>query len=73
MSWLSTPIPIYQLLILLTVYVLYKELLKILLKALIKKWRLSRDNRASTLQASADPVLHDPALLGKPEATNPLP
>jgi uncharacterized protein (DUF608 family) len=39
MTWLTTPIPIYQLLILLTVYVLYKELIKLTLKALLKRIR----------------------------------
>lgn len=44
MSWLTTPIPIYQLLILLTIYVLYKEFVKIALKAFIRYLKSRRQN-----------------------------
>jgi len=35
-SWLKTEVPLWQVMILLTVYVLYKELVKLALKYLVK-------------------------------------
>lgn len=36
MSWLHTSIPLYQFLVLLTVYVLYKEFVKLCLKSVVR-------------------------------------
>lgn len=74
MSWLHTSIPLYQFLILLTVYVFYKEFLKLLLKSTFKLIRRKiNDRRESALQAPADSVLHDDALLGQSKTTDSLP
>lgn len=48
MSWLNTPIPLYQFLVLLTIYVVYKELVKILLKVFIKRIRRTPPTEEST-------------------------
>lgn len=45
MSWLNTPIPIYQLLIMVTVYVIYKELIKLLVKLTYKRLRRKPDEK----------------------------
>lgn len=52
MSWLSTPIPLYQLLVLITIYVIYKELVKIGLKSLVKLLQRRKKNGTKVLAVS---------------------
>lgn len=54
MSWLNTPIPLYQLLIMVTVYVIYKELIKLLVKLTYKRLRNERNARRALLAEPAD-------------------
>lgn len=66
MNWLNTPIPIYQLLIMVTVYVIYKELIKLLVKLTYKRLRRKPDEKTqipaeSTVLDAGQPSLPAPA------------
>jgi hypothetical protein len=64
-NWLNTPIPIYQLLIMVTVYVIYKELIKLLVKLTYKRLRRKPDEKT--------PIPIEPAVLDARQPVLPAP
>lgn len=54
MGWLNTPVPLWHLAILVTAYVIYKELVKLVVKLTYKRLRSEYNARRAILPGPAD-------------------
>ena len=72
MSWWNTPVPLWQLAVVVTAYVIYKELVKLAVKLTYKRLRDQHNARRTARTLLGQPADESPQLPAPREVQRPL-